>query len=109
MKKKVAYSPDLAKRMYLFFIEYSGSGVPSFSKFARQTGRTLADLERLRKVKKFNRAYLECQEIRRDYLIDRALEKRFDASFTKFLLSAEAEQTESDSEKEFLLHLEVKE
>ena len=109
MKKKAGYSPEMAKKMYLFFIEYSGSGAPSFSKFARAIGVTLADLEGFRKHKKFNCAYLECTEIRKDYIIDRALEKRFDGSFTKFLLSADTEQKERENENEFLLHLEVKE
>ena len=65
------------------------------------------DVERFRSHKRFERAYLECQQIRKDYLIDRALDKRFDSSFTKFLLTLDAEGTE-DNDGELLLRLEVK-
>ena len=76
--------------MYLYFIGYSESvGAPSFAKFARSIGATVAELESHRKNAKFDAAWRECTEIRRDYLIDAALSKRFDSSFTKFLLSSE--------------------
>ena len=74
--------------MYLYFIGYSdGVGAPSFQKFARSIGATTAELEAFRKRPCFDRAWRECLEIRRDYLIDSALSRRFDPSFTKFLLS----------------------
>lgn len=60
----------------------------------------------MRRHKTFNSAYLECQQIRRDYLIDRALDKRFDSSFTKFLLTLDGEAESNDS-GDFTLHLEV--
>ena len=75
--------------MYAYFVGYSGVGAPSFTKFGASTGLTLADIERFRENKEFERAYRECSEIRRDYLIDNALAKKNDASLTKFLLSAE--------------------
>ena len=75
--------------MYTFFAGYSEFGAPSFSKFARSIGATLSDVEMLRENPEFDRAYRECSEIRRDYLIDSALSKRYDSSFTKYLLSYE--------------------
>ena len=87
MKKK--YTRDLPRRMYSFFISYSDIGAPSFAKFARSVGITTEDIERYRKRSEFERAYQECSEIRRDYLIDNGLVKRFDSSLTKFLLSSE--------------------
>ena len=90
MKKDRKYQKDLPKRLYLFFASYSeGVGVPSFTKFARAMGITTEDVERFREHKEFDKAYRECTEIRRDYLIDNALSKRFDSSFAKFLLQEE--------------------
>ena len=89
MKKRRKYEPDLARRLYTFFTTYQDVGAPSFSKFARSIGATLEDIERWKERKEFMRAYRECSEIRRDYLIDNALGKRFDASTVKFLLSNE--------------------
>ena len=108
MKKNHSkYTNDLPRKLYSFFLNYDDIGAPSFSKFARSIGVTVADLERLRRHKRFDSAVRECEEIRRDYLIDRALDKRFDPTFVKFLL------TESNSDTvdsgEFTLHLEVKE
>ena len=75
--------------MYSFFISYNEAGLPSFLKFARSIGATSEDIEKFRKHREFERAYMECSEIRRDYLIDNALAKRFDGSVSKFLLSCE--------------------
>lgn len=100
------YQKDLAKRMYLYFAGYSDpAGVPSFGKFARSIGVTLDELSGYRKHGKFDRAWRECSEIRRDYLIDMALTKRFDSSFSKFLLSLETE--EGGGEKNIEVSLEV--
>ena len=86
--KKSKYTKDLARMMYRFFVEYEDAqGAPSFQKFARKIGVTTEDLNSYRNHKKFDMAYRECSEIRRDYLIDRALTRRFDPSFVKFLLS----------------------
>ena len=93
------YTGDLARRMYRYFSEYSEPvGVPSFGKFARSIGITLDELTAFRKKQKFERAWRECIEIRRDYLIDMALTKRFDSSFAKFLLSLELENDSADGE-----------
>ena len=93
MKKKNIYRKDLPHKLYLFFASYSDPGAPSFLKFARSIGVTTEDVEAFREHKEFDRAWRECERIRRDYLIDNALLKRFDASFTKFLLSEENEET----------------
>ena len=64
----------------------------------------MAELESFRKRREFDAAWRECSEIRRDYLIDSALSKRSDASFTKFLL---CEELQTDTAPEFKLTLEV--
>ena len=96
---------ELCSRMYLYFISYDDRGAPSFAKFARSAGLTLAGLLEYRGRKRFDAAYRECCAIRRDYLIDRALDKRFDPSFVKFLLGEETEGADG----EFKLSVEVRE
>ncbi len=108
-KSKIKYTTDLPRRMYLFFTEYADGGLPSFVKFARSIGATLAELEGFRKRREFDRAYRECEEIRRDYLIDGGLTRRFDGSFTKFLLSLDGERDAAENEGDITLRLEVKE
>ena len=103
---KFKYTPDIARRMYTYFLSYDGgAGVPSFSKFARSIGTTLAVLEGFRRYKKFNEAYLECSEIRRDYLIDSALTKRHDSSFTKYLLELELGEGKNAEGSEIILRV----
>ena len=107
MGKRKGYSNDLPRRMYTYFTTYNGNtGAPSFMKFALLIGVTLEELCSYRRHKEFDRSYRECCEIRKDYLIDMALNKRFDPSFTKFLLS-EAEKDGDTEEREFLLSVEV--
>lgn len=103
--KKQRYVDSLPHDMYRFFVQYSdAAGAPSFEKFAILKGITLEDLNSYRKKLNFDRAYRECCEIRRDYLIDRALTKRFDPSFVKFLLT---ECNDSDTDGTLTLKLEV--
>ena len=110
-KKRKCYTKDRPRQIYSFFIGYNeSSGAPSFLKFARSIGVTLSDIEAWREKEEFNRAYIECSEIRRDYLIDSALAKRFDASVTKFLLSSEfgmGEKKVDESDTGLELTLEV--
>ena len=94
MKKSGAakYHSGLPHIIYTYFVTYQDtSGAPSFAKFAKSKGLTVADIEKFRKHKRFEAAYRECCEIRRDYLIDNALTRRFDPSFVKFLLNGEYE------------------
>ena len=105
-KPKIKYTPDLAGKMYLFFLSYSDGGAPSFLKFAVSIGATTDDIESFRKHKRFDHAYRECRNIRRDYLIDNGLTRRFDPSFVKYLLSLEEDEGDSG---EFTLRLEVNE
>ena len=111
MKKNHSkYTNDLPRRIYTFFLNFDGPGAPSFSKFARSIGATLSDVEQYRKHSEFERAYQECSEIRRDYLIDNGLVKRYDSSFTKFLLSAEygmGDGKSSDTDNELKVTVEV--
>ena len=88
--------------MYTYFSTFAEGEAPSFVKFARSIGLTLAELNGYRVHSEFERAWQECNEIRRDYLIDNALCKRFDGSVTKFLLAAEygmGERKEDSAEK----------
>ena len=89
MKKKQKYSREMPRRLYTFFAGWDGAGAPSLSKFARSIGATTAEVEDFGHHGEFKRAMAECSEIRRDYLIDGALCKKFDASTVKFLLAAE--------------------
>ena len=76
--------------MYSYFSSYDDTAsAPSFQKFAKLIGVTTAQLEEFRAHPGFDRAYRECLEIRRDYITDRALCRRFDPSFAKFLVSEE--------------------
>ncbi len=95
--------------MYTYFLNYEGSsGAPSFSKFARAIGITLEDLCAFREHDEFDRAYRECNEIRRDYLIDTALAKRCDSSLVKFLLSSEFGMGDAeDTDREISVTVEV--
>ncbi len=110
MKEKSKYTDDLPGKMYTFFRSYVGIGAPSFSKFAREVGLTLAELMSFRERRTFMRACEECSEIRRDYLIDQALAKKQDASMTKFILSSEfgmGEPPVCDDGGRLEVHLEV--
>ena len=103
--KKAGYKRDYPRMMYLYFSGYDEAyGAPSFSKFARRIGVTVSELEGFRRKKEFDAAWRECSEIRRDYLIDSALSKRTDASFTKFLLT---EEQDTDDSSDFKLTLQV--
>ena len=111
MKRKNKYSSNMPRLLYTFFISYNEStGAPSFEKFARSIGVTLEDVESYRTHSEFERAYRECSEIRRDYLIDSALTRRYDSSFTKFILSTEygmGEKDKSGEDTELSVTLEV--
>jgi len=95
-RKRVKYDRTLPSKMYRFFIGYGDTGAPSFAKFARSAGLTLEELSDFRKHSELDRAWRECSEIRRDYLIDMALTKRHDPTFTKYLLSTEDEAIAED-------------
>ena len=109
--KAKKYTSDMPRKLYSFFLGYSESlGAPSFSKFARSIGATYSEIQAFRKHAEFERAYEECNEIRRDYLIDNALSKRFDGSVTKFLLTAEfgmGEHKDNDADGSIDFTLEV--
>lgn len=100
MKRKIKYSGSMPRLLYTYFISYSEPGAPSFLKFARSIGATLEDVQSFRAHSEFERAYRECNEIRRDYLIDAALTRRYDSSFSKFVLTSEYGMGEKDKEKE---------
>lgn len=99
-RKKSKYTDDLPRAMYSFFVNYSDTGVPSFGKFAVSRGLTLEELMSFCSRKEFARAKRECEQIRKDALIDGALCKRLDPSTVKYLLSCEYGMDKDDSEKE---------
>ena len=99
------YSKEYPKKMYVFFRSYADQGAPSFIKFAESIGATCADLESFRVHVEFDRSYRECSEIRRDYLIDNALTRRFDPSLVKYLL--ENERISGSEENSLKVQVEV--
>lgn len=103
--KSGAARQRLASRMLRYFTEFDGEGAPSFEKFARISGCRVAEFCAYREDEAFDRVYRECNEIRRDYLIDQALCRRYDPSFVKFLLTEESEAPAD--EKSLALTLEV--
>ena len=107
--RRARYTSNLAHKLYSYFISYNDIGAPSISKFARSIGATVQDVEQWREHELFDRAYRECSEIRRDYLIDSALAKKNDSSLTKFLLLAEFRMGEdiSDADKSIEVKVEV--
>ena len=107
MKRKIKYERDMPRRLYTFFSHYSDTGAPSIAKFAVSIGATVAEVESFRKHVEFERAYRECSEIRRDYLIDNALCRRFDPSLVKFLLSNEFGMEDSVPDSTFEVKVEV--
>lgn len=109
MKKGKKYEKGLPRQMYSYFISHTEAEPPSFEKFARSIGLTLAELQSYRAHREFDRAWSECNEIRRDYLIDRALTKRYDASFVKFLLAWEFGAGEDSADGEINVKVTVSE
>jgi len=106
-KRKAKYEDSLCGLMYRYFLGYDDRGLPSFTKFAISVGLCSDDIERFRKHPRFEAAYRECKKIRMDYLIDRGLDKRFDSSLVKFLVSCENDGESSDKAGDLSLHLTV--
>lgn len=107
MRKGKKYKKDMPSRLYTYFYGFEDTGAPSFSKFARRVGATLEDITRWRGHAEFDRAWRECCEIRRDYLIDNALTRRHDPSFVKFLLTTEFGMGEDKADGTLDVRLEV--
>ena len=79
---------DLAKKMLSYFSYSDERALPSFAKFAAQSGCSCAQLKSLcSQSEEFSLAYDECKERLFDMIAEGALLKRYDASFAKFLLS----------------------
>ncbi len=108
LKKNKKYDKDFPRQLYTYFTtSVADFSIPSFSKFARSIGVTLDSLEAYRKHGEFDRAWRDCIEIRRDYLIDCALTRRHDPSFVKFLLDFEAERENEEDNGSFALTVKV--
>ena len=107
-RKSVKYDKSYPSRLYHFFVTYQEtSSAPSICKFARSIGATTEEVEGFRVHRRFDEAYRECSEIRRDYLIDQALTKRFDPSFVKYLLGEENTAPDDKDSGDMHLTLEV--
>ncbi len=98
---------ELKKRMLHYFrtAGTADSGftedLPSFVRFAHREGIEMRALRTLcEKDRAFARVYEECEEILTDRIIDGALHKRLDASFSKFLLAARFGLSEKKAETE---------
>ena len=100
------YKKSLPRLLYTYFVTYSDTqSAPSISKFARSIGATVSELEGFRIHREFDRAYRECNEIRRDYLIDSALCKRFDSSLVKYLLGLDLTEEREEEALEVTLRV----
>ena len=110
LKKGKRYDKEMPRKLYKYFAQTADEGgIPSFTKFARLSGFTRAELEAMRCRREFERAYAECLQIRIDALADGALTRRFDPSFVKFLLGAEFSLGEEDNDNELKVLIEVSE
>ena len=106
--KRAKYDKTLPRRLYQFFRTYDEKcGAPSLSKFAVANGYTVEDLLSFCQHSAFASAYRAACEIRRDYLIDRALCRQFDGSFVKYLLTEEVASQASGEENGLELTLRV--
>lgn len=86
---------ELIEKMLHYFRTAGSAGspykedLPSFVRFAYLVG---ADMQTLRakreKSRAFDRAWTECELILADRIVDGALHKHLDSSFSKFLLSS---------------------
>ena len=87
--------------------------LPSFVRFAHRTGTDMQTLRAKReKSKAFARAWSECEEILIDRIIEGAICKRFDASFSKFLLAARfgyTDKKEDEGDESFEIAVTLKE
>ncbi|MCQ2386134.1 MAG: DNA-packaging protein, partial [Clostridia bacterium] len=116
-RSKVLSDREFAEKMLAYFREagddkgrYPGE-VPSFVRFCCRMGTDTADLERRRrKSPGLDRTYRFCREILSDKLVDGALHKRLDPSFTKFLLTScfGFSEKEDNSAEPFSLSIQVK-
>ena len=109
----------LAKKMVRYFETAGCEGseykeaLPSFVRFAHRENLTVKALLCLREREEvFREAYGECEEILKDRITEGALCKRFDSSFSKFLLAARygySDREEDGGADAFSLSITVKE
>jgi hypothetical protein len=104
---KLKHIKAMCQKMRDYFVSYEGIGAPSFEKFAAMMSISTLELRDLRSVPEFEAAYRECCAIRRDYLIDRGLEKKFDSSLVKLLITTEKEDDLCVDGAQFTLSVEV--
>lgn len=112
-------SKELNEKM-LHYFRTAGSAdseykedLPSFVRFAHRIGTDMQTLRAKReKSKSLAHVWSECEEILADRIVDGALHKRFDASFSKFLLSARfgySDKKEDGGEESYDIEISLKE
>ena len=102
MARKISRS-ELARHLLAYFEGHDGEvptraegEIPSFIKFARREGLQLGELEAQLSRGVLSEVRRTCEALRREHLIDRALLRRYDPSFVKYLLEAEQTAVEGD-------------
>ena len=108
------HTEQLAEKM-LFYFRTCGTeesdykeDIPSFVRFANREGLGMKRLLALKEESTVLReAYGECEEILCDRIVDGALHKRLDASFSKFLLTARHGFAEEESIEEEPFSVEI--
>ena len=95
------YKRSYCAEMIRYFENYSGKGVPEFSKFARHIGVTTRTLENwVKKYPKFEEAYEICSEIKGERMTDGGLCGTYNSRVVIFLLEAERRRREAASSNE---------
>ena len=99
---------NLSEKMLHYFCTAGCEGsehkepLPSFVRFAHHIGTTVGALRRFKEQNAvFCEAWEECEEILADRIVEGALHRRLDGSFSKFLLSSRfgfAEKAEASEE-----------
>ena len=92
------YKRSYCAEMVSYFENYSGKGIPEFSKFARKIGVTTRTLENwVKKYPKFGEAYEICSEIKDERMKDGGLCGSYNSRVVIFLLEAERKRREAAS------------
>lgn len=102
------YDPSLERQMLSYFGGQADGEYPTFADFARRVGVPTAQLELWRSEQPaFASVWEECRHRQQARLITGALTRRFDPSFTKFLLCHEFGFGEENVETDFTVTVEV--
>ncbi len=102
------YDPSLERQMLSYFGGQADGEYPTFSDFAKRIGVSYADLVEWRDAEpRFRTVWEECRERQKNRLILGALMRKFDPTFTKFLLCHEFGFDEENIKEDFRVTVEV--